>query len=93
MTRTSTAAEEWLLPVIVLKVVTVIAVLVSAIQASVWATICLMTMDLKYAWWLWSTLIAGAVIASFWAYNAILVRIVDDEPTDGGESETVTHAD
>lgn len=79
MTRPSTTAEEWLLPVTVLKVVTVVAALVSAIQASVWATICLMTMDLMYAWWLWSTLIAAAVVGSFWAYNAILVRILDDE--------------
>ncbi|MDN5855446.1 MAG: hypothetical protein L0K86_21895 [Actinomycetia bacterium] len=93
MTRTSTAAEEWLLPVIVLKVVTVIAVLVSGVQAAVWATICLMTLNLMYAWWLWSALIAGAVVASLWAYNAILVRIVDDESSADDTSRTVADAD
>ena len=79
MTRPSAAAEEWLLPVTVLKVVTVIAALVSSIQVAVWATICLMTLDLKYAWWGWSTLIAAAVVGSLWAYNAILVRVLEDE--------------
>ena len=76
---TTQEADEWLIPSIVLKVVTVIAVLVSAIQASVWATICLLTWDLKYPWWLWATLIGGAVVGSFWAYNAILRRILTDE--------------
>lgn len=86
MTRPSITAEEWLLPVTVLKVVTVIAVLVTAIQASVWGTICLMTLDLKYPWWLWSSLIAAALVGSLWAYNAILVRILDDET--GAASDT-----
>lgn len=69
--------EEWLIPTVVLRVVTVIAVLVSLVQGAVWGTICLMTLDLKYPWWLWSTLIAGAVVGALWAYNAILARIVD----------------
>lgn len=79
------AVDEWLVPSIVLKVVTVIAVLVSAVQASVWGTICLLTWDLKYPWWLWSTLIAAAVVGSFWAYNAILRRILADEPAPSEE--------
>ncbi|UYM07617.1 hypothetical protein [Solicola gregarius] len=80
---TQPTTDEWLIPSVVLKVVTVVAVLISAIQAAVWGTICLMTWDLKYPWWLWSTLIAAAVVGSFWAYNAILRRIVDEpEPNE-----------
>lgn len=77
--------DEWLIPSVVLRVVTVIAVLISLVQAAVWGTICLMTLDLKYPWWLWSTLIAGAVIGALWAYNAILRRIID-APDSGGRT-------
>ena len=87
MTRSSTPTEEWLLPVTVLKVVTVIAALVTVIQASVWATICLMTLDLKYAWWLWSALMAAAVVGSLWAYNAILARILEGEVEAAADQE------
>jgi len=93
MTRLSTAAEEWLLPVFVLKVVTVIAALVSTIQAAVWATISLMTLDLKYPWWLWSTLIAAAVVGSLWAYNAVLARVIDGETIAADESRATADSD
>lgn len=73
------SVEEWLLPKIVLRVVTIIFVLVSLVQSAVWGTICLLTWDLKYPWWLWSALIGAAVVGALWAYNAILVRVVDED--------------
>lgn len=80
--------EEWLIPTVVLRVVTVIVVLVSLVQAAVWGTICLMTLDLKYPWWLWSTLTGGAIVAALWAYNAIMVRIVDKGGASDGSAPT-----
>lgn len=84
MTTAENAPDDWLLPRMVLIVVTVIAALVSLVQAAVWGTICLMTWDLKYAWWLWSALIAGAVVAAMWAYNKIIAWIV--ESADGPDA-------
>lgn len=79
MSTPQPAADEWLIPTVVLRVATVVASLLVLLQVAVWGTICIMTLDLKYAWWVWSAGVAVAIVGMLWLYNLIIARVVPDE--------------